>query len=247
MLNKNLVIFDVETTGLDPQADFVVELCAVKYDQNLEKIGTYLQRFNVPIDIPKEVSDIHGITNEDLVGYPIFSEEIHAITDFFSGCDVGGYNVLFDVKFLAGEFAYANKPMITDFKIIDIMKVFAKYEPRTLSAVYKRLIGSDLDDAHSAEADVIATGAILKELINRGFCKLDTEELEQLSDTANLADYAGKFTKDKDGKLLWNFGKYFGKPVETDFRYCQWVMTTDIPAQSKNVLKDYLRRFDCER
>ncbi len=51
----------------------------------------------------------------------------------------------------------------------------------------------------------------------------------------------------KDGKLLWNFGKYFGKPVETDLSYCKWVMTTDIPVQSKNVLKNYLRRFDCER
>ncbi len=244
MLNRDLVIFDVETTGLDPQKDYIVELSAVKYDPYLEEIDRYFQRFNVPVTIPKEVSDIHGITNDDLKDCPLFYQEIIKIRAFFDGCDVAGYNVLFDIKFLAGEFDRAESTMISGFKIIDVMKIFAKYEPRTLSAVYKRLFNSDFDNAHSAEADVIATGMVLKEIINRGFCKMDSSELEQLSDTANLADYAGKFTKNKDGELLWNFGKYYGKPVDTDLRYCQWVLTTDIPQQSKSVLKNYLEKHD---
>lgn len=206
MLNRELIIFDVETTGLDPQRDYIIELSAVKYDRNMEIIDRYLQRFNVPIQIPEEATAVHGIANEDLVGYPSFHEEIFAIAEFFAGCDLAGYNVMFDLKFLSSAFEETGRFLKFDFAIIDVMKIYAKYEPRTLSAVYKRLFNSELEDAHSAEADVIATGLVLKELVNRGFCELKSDQLQELSDTKNLADIAGKFLLN-DSVLVWNFGK----------------------------------------
>ncbi len=240
MLDRELVIFDVETTGLDPQNDYIVELSAVKYDTNFEVIEKYNQRFDVPIQIPEEVSAIHGITNTDLEGFPTFSEEMFAIAAFFAGCDVGGYNVMFDLKFLSAEYERVNRPMTGNFKIIDVMKIYAKYEPRTLSAVYKRLFSEELESAHSAEADVIATGRVLQELVNREFCKLNTKELQSLSDTTKIADFAGKFTRDDEGYLYWNFGKNFGKRVEDDPGYYKWFLNADFPKQSKRILEVYL-------
>ncbi len=240
MLNRELIIFDVETTGLDPRVDYIIELSAIKYDRNLEIIDKYLQRFDVPIQISEEATAVHGITNKDLEGYPSFQEEIYAIAEFFGGCDIGGYNVLFDLKFLLSAFDRCGKILRFDFMIVDVMKIYAKYEPRTLSAVYKRLFQADLEDAHSAEADVIATGMVLKELVKRGFCELDINQLSDLSDTSNLADIAGKFIWDKANVLLWNFGKYYGKPVTVDRSYCNWVLNSDFPLQSKIVLSEYL-------
>lgn len=240
MLSRELIIFDVETTGLDPQRDYIIELSAVKYDRNMEIIDRYLQRFNIPIQIPEEATAVHGITNEDLEGYPSFHEEIFAIAEFFAGCDLAGYNVMFDLKFLSSAFEETGNFLKFDFAIFDVMRIYAKYEPRTLSAVYKRLFNSELDGAHSAEADVIATGLVLKELVNRGFCELQSDQLEELSDTKNLADIAGKFVWTEENVLLWNFGKYNGKPVTIDMSYCTWFFNADFPIQSKHVLSEYL-------
>lgn len=246
MLERELVIFDVETTGIDPEQDYIVELSAVKYDKNFEILEKYNQRFHVPIQIPEDVTAVHGITNEDLDGCPTFDEEMFAIAFFFAGCDVAGYNVLFDLKFLSMEFERHNRPLKGDFKIIDVMRVYAKYEPRTLSAVYKRLFNEELESAHSAEADVIATGKVLQELVNREFCKLDTNELQKLSDTTNMADIAGKFTSDDAGNLYWNFGKYYGKRVEEDRSYCNWFLNAAFPRQSKRLLLAYLEGAESE-
>lgn len=240
MLNRKLVILDVETTGLNPEQDYVIELSAIKYSPELKKEESYLQRFSIPIPIPPEAIEVHGITDADLQGCPTFAEQVTAIMDFIDGCDVGGYNVLFDIKFLAAEFNRNGYEFEPDFKIIDVLRIFTKYEPRTLSAVYKRMFGIELENAHSAEEDVNATTEILTELINRGFCELDTEKLVELSDTTNLADFAGKFTRNAEGKLCWNFGKNFGKPVDSDEGYCNWFLNANFPSQSKKVLREYL-------
>lgn len=240
MLNRKLVILDVETTGLNPEQDYVIELSAIRYSPELQKEESYLQRFSIPIPIPKEAIEVHGITDADLQGCPAIAEQIPTIVDFLEGCDIGGYNVLFDIKFLAAEFDRNGYEFEQDFKIIDVLRIFIKYEPRSLSAVYRRMFGTELENAHSAEEDVNATTDILAELINRGFCELDTEKLVELSDTTNLADFAGKFTRNAEGKLCWNFGKNFGKPVDSDEGYCNWFLNANFPSQSKKVLREYL-------
>jgi DNA polymerase-3 subunit epsilon len=240
MLDRALVILDVETTGLDSEKDYIVELSMVKYDRILMKQNIYFQGFKVPIDIPAEVTAIHGITNDMLEDCPTFNDEYKNIISFLNGCDLGGYNVMFDISFLSVAFDRCGYIFSSDIKIIDVMKIFAKYEPRTLVAVYNRLTGLDLTDAHSSLADVVATKDVLHALIHKKFCGLDTDELVKLSDTDKIADYAGKFYYE-NGQLLFAFGKHRGKHVAGDINYCAWFLKTDFPAQSKCVLSNYLK------
>ena len=103
---KNIVWFDLETTGISTTSDRIIEICMIKTDFDGNEIEKYHELIN-PGDVKMrpEAQDKHGITPEMLEGKPTFEEIASEINDFIGDCDLGGYNALFfDVPFLAEEF-----------------------------------------------------------------------------------------------------------------------------------------------
>lgn len=241
-LKNPLVFFDLETTGTNPSTDRIVELCYLKIHPNgMEETKTIL--INPGIPIPKQASDIHGITDDKVANCPKFKEVAKVLARDLEGCDLGGYNSnRFDIPLLAEEFLRADVDI--DFskrKLVDVQTIFHKMEQRTLSAAYKFFCNKDLENAHSAEADTKATYEILKAQLDRyPDLKNDVAFLAEFSMQNKNVDFSGRFVYDEKGVEVFNFGKYKGKSVaevlKTDIGYYGWMMNGDFSLHTKKVL-----------
>ena len=250
-LTKPLVFFDLETTGINIATDRIVEISILKVNPN-GKEETYTQRVNPVVAIPKEASDIHGITNEDVLNEPTFKEIAQKVSDLIKGCDLAGFNSnRFDIPLLAEEMLRA----AVDFDMknrlaIDVQTIFHKMEQRTLSAGYKFYCDKELENAHSAEADTIATYEILKAQIAKyDELENDTKKLSEFSIQRKRADFAGFILFNDKDEEIFSFGKYKGKKV-TDILnenpgYYAWIQNADFPLYTKKVLTEIkLRGFN---
>jgi len=241
-LKNPLVFFDLETTGINPSTDRIVELCYLKVHPNgMEETKTIL--INPGIPIPKQASDIHGITDEKVANCPKFKEIAKVLARDLEGCDLGGYNSnRFDIPLLAEEFLRADVDIdFTKRKFVDVQTIFHKMEQRTLSAAFKFFCDKDLENAHSAEADTRATYEILKAQLDRyPQLKNDVAFLAEFSTQNKNVDFSGRFVYDDKGVEIFNFGKYRGKPVaevlKTDIGYYGWMMNGDFSLHTKKVL-----------
>lgn len=241
-LSKPLACFDLETTGLNIASDRIVEISIVKVMPNGDKeIKTKL--INPTIPIPQEVSLVHGITDEDVKDKATFKEVAHELYQFIDGCDLAGYNSnRFDVPLLAEEFLRADIDFdVTKRNLIDVQSIFHKMEKRTLSAAYQFYCGKELTDAHSAEADTVATFEILDAQISRyEELKADAKFLGEFSQMTRNVDLLGRIVYNKDDIEVFNFGKHKGKPVleilEKEPGYYNWMMNGDFPLYTKKVL-----------
>jgi DNA polymerase-3 subunit epsilon len=166
-LDKPLVIFDLETTGLAISIDKIIEIAYLKVMPNgvIFKGNIFL---NPEMEIPQEAVAIHGITNEFLADKPTFKEKAQEIWETFNGCHYGGYNILnFDLLILRREFIRVGMDFdYSKAKIIDAKAIFHYMEPRTLSAAYKFYSDKELKDSHSALADVEATAEIISKQLS---------------------------------------------------------------------------------
>ncbi len=244
-LKNPLLFFDIESTGLNVATDRIVEICAVKVMPNGDQeIKT--RRLNPTIPISPEAQAVHGISNEDVKDCPKFKEIAKSLAQWMAGCDIAGYNSLkFDIPLLAEEFLRAGVEF--DFRkrhLIDVQNIFHKMEQRTLSAAYKFYCQKDLENAHSAEADTLATYEILKAQLDRypETLKNDVTMLADFSTRSRFVDYAGRIIlNDKDQPVI-NFGKHKGKLVEDVLRlepsYYAWIMNGDFTLDTKKVLTD---------
>ncbi len=243
-LKKPIVFFDLETTGTDHAKDRIVEIALVKLMPGGVR-ETMIKRVNPGIPIPPEVSAIHGITDEDVKDSPLFKHVAHTIWDWIKSCDLGGYNSnKFDIPLLAEELLRCG--IEVDFgerKLVDVQQIFFKMEARTLSAAYKFYCQKEMENAHNAEADILATIEVLES-------QLDHYE-DLLNDVVHLhdftcggeemIDYARRMVM-KDGEPVFNFGKYKGKKVLEVFvqepSYYDWIMGADFPLHTKQKIKE---------
>lgn len=253
-LKKPLAFFDLETTGVNVASDRIVEISILKVHPNGdEEIRT--ERVNPEMPIPLESSLIHGIYDEDIKDAPTFKMMAKDIARFMEGCDLGGYNLLkFDVPLLAEEFLRVGVDFeFKNAKIVDAQRIFHMMEPRTLVAAYRFYCNKDLHDAHSAEADTIATYEVLKAQVakyenhtiqdKKGNdivpVQNNVDALDQLNATQNV-DLLGRIVYDDNGVEVFNFGKNKGVPVATVFeqqpQYYDWMMKNDFPLYTKKVL-----------
>ncbi len=241
-LNKPIVFFDIESTGINVGTDRIVEISFLKiFPDGSEDVKTL--RINPTIPIPPEVTEIHGISDEDVANEPTFADKAREVADFLKGCDLGGYNSnKFDIPLLAEEFDRAGLDVdLKKMRFIDVQVIFFKNEPRNLGAAYKFYCDKQLEHAHSAEADVRATWEVLQAQLER-YDNLGStvDALSDFSSNSRFADYAGRIIYDKEGQELINFGKHKGKKVLDVFKkepsYYSWMMNGDFPAYTKKVI-----------
>lgn len=241
-LTRPLVVFDLETTGINTQKDRIIEISMLKvFPNGDEELRTY--RVNPTIPIPKDSSAIHGIFDQDVADKPTFNQLAKEIEHFLELCDFAGFNSnKFDFPLLVEEFYRAEIDFeIDNRKFIDVQRIFHTMEPRNLSAAYKFYCDRNLENAHSAEADTIATWNILKAQLDRyDNLPKDVKGLHEHSGQSRNVDLAGRFVYDNNKVAVFNFGKHRGKPIEwvleKEPSYYKWMMDGDFPLQTKRVL-----------
>ena len=242
-LTKPIVFFDLETTGVNIATDRVVEIAILKVFPNGNKESkTWL--VNPEMEIPKEASDIHGITNERVVTEPTFNELAAEVSKIIDGCDLAGFNSnRFDIPLLAEEMLRAKVNFDMNNRVaIDVQVIFHKKEERTLSAGYKFYCDKDLENAHSAEADTLATYEILKAQLDKyDDLENDVNFLNEYSTHNKRADFAGFIMFNEDDEEVFTFGKHKGQKVsdilKKDKGYYSWIQNADFPLYTKKVLK----------
>lgn len=241
-LEKPIVFFDLETTGIQIATDRIVEISILKVYPNGNK-ESWTKLVNPEIEIPKEASDIHGITNERVVTEPKFSELAEEVSKILEGADLAGFNSnRFDIPLLAEEMLRAKVNFdMENRKAIDVQVIFHKKEQRTLGAGYEFYCGKTLENAHSAEADTVATFEILEAQIAKyDDVQNDVDFLSEFSSHNKRADFAGFIILDEENVELFSFGKYKGRKVVDVFRenpgYYSWIQNADFPLYTKKVL-----------
>lgn len=241
-LIKPICFFDLETTGINISKDRIVEISILKvFPDGKQESRTW--KVNPEMDIPAEVTAIHGISNEDIADKPTFKELAKEINTIIKDSDLGGFNSnRFDIPLLAEEMLRAD--MDFDMKnrsSVDVQTIFHKMEQRTLVAAYKFYCNKDLTDAHSAEADTNATFEVLKAQIEKyESLENDTKFLAEFSSRKKFADFAGFIAYNKEGEECFSFGKHKNKRVldvlEKEPGYFGWLLNADFPLYTKKVL-----------
>ena len=248
-LEKPIVFFDLETTGVNIATDRIVEISILKVFPNGNKESkTWL--VNPEVEIPKEAAEIHGITNEKVVTEPTFKELAPEVSKMIEGCDLAGFNSnRFDIPLLAEELMRAGIDFdMNDRKAVDVQTIFHKKEQRTLSAGYQFYCGKELEGAHGAEADTNATYEILLAQIEKyDDLENDVKSLSEFSTHGKRGDFAGFILINDDGQEIFSFGKYKGRTVEEVLKenlgYNNWMQNADFPLYTKKVLREIKERM----
>ena len=249
-IQRPIVFFDLETTGLDVARDHIVELCYIKLFPNGNRESKVMRikpvdALGMQIHIPEQTTTIHGITDDDVADCPTFKEASEELAKVFSNCDLAGFNSNhFDIPLLIEEFLRVGINIeLKDKSFVDVGVIFKKMEQRTLSAAYKFYCHKDLENAHSANADTEATLEVLEAQLDRypDVLKNDVESLAAISATKSSVDFAARIILDENNVEIFNFGKYKGKSVVEVFRrdpgYYNWIMQGDFPLNTKQVVK----------
>lgn len=248
---KHIVFFDLETTGTDTAKDRIVEISAMKLTPDLSTIiDSKVYLINPGIPIPKEASDVHGITDEKVAGKPPFAAFAKGLVGYLHGCDLGGYNIAdFDIPLLAEELARAGvswRPA-ADCRVIDAYKIFVDREPRTLTAAFKFYTGEDLQGAHAAEVDNVATVKVLKGQMARydDLKEFNPDQLHAITiGKTKRVDLAGKIVLNDHGTPCFSFGKSKGKPVSQDKSFAEWMLKADFTSDTKAIIRQLLGLAD---
>lgn len=243
-LTRPLVFFDIESTGIDVATDRIIEICFLKLNPDgTKEIKT--RRVNPEMPIPKEATAIHGITDEDVEDEPTFAKLAKSMAAWLDKCDFAGYNSnRFDVPLLVEEFHRAGVNIeIEKRQLIDVQNIFHKKEQRTLEAAYRFYCDKTLENAHSAEADTVATYEVLVGQLERyDDLEKNVKFLAEFSAMNDNVDLAGRVIRNSEGTPIFNFGKHKGRSVvevfEEEPSYYAWMMDSNFPQNTKNVITE---------
>jgi DNA polymerase-3 subunit epsilon len=265
-LNRPIAFFDLETTGVNVASDRIVEISILKISPDGSK-DIKTKRINPTIPIPIQSSLIHGIYDKDIANEPTFKSIAKSLSDFLADCDLAGYNSnKFDVPILVEEFMRAEVDFdISGRRLVDVQNIFHQMEQRTLKAAYKFYCGKQIENAHSAQADIEATYEVFLAQLEKydGVpfedrngkistpVKNDIKALHEFTNINKNADLAGRIVYNDKNVEVFNFGKHTGKPVEQVLRdepsYYSWMMNGDFPLYTKKVLTDIKLRMAFNR
>ena len=272
-LKKPLLFFDIESTGLNIASDSIIELCFVKIMPGGEqRIKTWrVKPWDYVNDCQRAINPaaqaVHGISAEDLADKPTFYEISEEVAQWLDGCDLSGFNsAKFDLPMLAEEIervrkgseALPAKDVAIDLhamKMVDVQNIFHMMEPRTLKAAYMFYCGQELENAHAAEADTLATYEVLKGQLDRyaGDPRIDNDidKLAKFSVKQRTVDYAGRLIlNDKDEPCI-SFGKHKGKTAREVYfsepSYYAWIDSGDFTLDTKRQFAKLKAQFEAEK
>ena len=256
-LERPIVIFDLETTGLFPRKDRIVEIAAIK--MNPDGTEETLERLlNPAMPIPAEATAVHGISDDDVRDCPTFAEAADEIYAFFEGCDISGFNSdRYDIPCLESEFLRVGRNLgAAVVNRIDVQRIYHKMEPRDLSSALQYYCGRSHVGAHGALADAKATRDVLVAQLARAAAAGDGDRYAELKgktiaeideylvphDPLN-ADRGGMF-RWRDGQLCVNFGKKKGETLKSimlnEPNFLRWILKGDFDTDVKAIAADAL-------
>ncbi|WP_435020354.1 exonuclease domain-containing protein [Tundrisphaera sp. TA3] len=248
VLDRPLAVLDLETTGIDPKVDRIIEVSVLKLVPGGEP-DHRTRRVNPGVPIPPGATAVHGISDDDVADMPSFRAIAPGLIRFLDGCDLCGFNILkYDLRLLVNE---CNRIGI-DFpvagrKVIDACHIFHRREPRDLTAAYRFYCGKDHEGAHGAAADVLATLAILDAQVAWYDDLPRTIDAlhDHLADPRAL-DMSGMFARADEGQVVFIMGKYKGRTLDEIARskpdYLQWMIAADYFDDTKTIVSEALRR-----
>lgn len=264
-LNKDIVFFDIESTGLNIVKDRIVQIALIKYSPDHAEPEELEMMINPGgVLISEEAMAVHGITAQDVANKPTFTEVADILYRFIGNADLAGYNSdRFDIPMLIEEFNRAGIEFDLEKRnCVDVQKIFYKMEPRTLQAALRYYCDEKLEDAHDALADVRATVKVLQGQLKRydgedyvdgdGFVtkapiKNDMAALSEFTTDTRTLDSTMRLKYDAHGEVIFNFGKYKGmraKEVFTKDRgYSKWILEKDFSVQVKNIVRKVMKEM----
>ena len=261
------LFFDCESTGPNANKDRIIELGIIVRDEDKNILLRKSKRYNPGIPISKEAFEIHGISDADVADCPSFEEDAKKLKKIFENKIIITYNGLkFDIPLLMSEFNRAGVEVNLSGKFMDALKIERKLHPQTLSQVYKNYTGRKLDGAHGALSDVEATMVVLDaqyEALYTDLAQADglgadvppetkwpdmiANDLYEMSGAKNTVDYSGKLTLDKEGYLIFTFGKCKDKRVIENVDYVNWMLGGDFPDGVKKLLKEEINKYSIKK
>ncbi len=266
-LNRPLLFFDIESTGLNIATDSIIELSFVKvFPDGEERIKTwrilpwdYESRCQRPIS--PSASAVNGVKDEDLLGCPRFYEVVDEIVEWIGDSDLAGFNsAKFDLPMLAEEIervrTYTGKNFsinLHEKKMVDVQTIYHFKEPRNLKAAYRFYCGGDdFENAHTAEADTVATYRVLQgQLDMYDDLKNDVDSLSSIGGRPRTVDYAGRLIYNDNKEAVVSFGKHKGKTAREVYfsepSYFSWIMNGEFTLDTKRQFSLLKEKFDEER
>ena len=268
-LERPLLFFDIESTGLNIASDSIIELCFVKIlPGNEQRVKTWRVKpwdyeRNCQRPVNPSAQAVHGISDADIADCPTFGQIADEVVEWLSDSDLAGFNsAKFDLPLLAEEIERVRRwekrelPIdLHSMKMVDVQNIFHAMEPRTLKAAYMFYCGLELENAHAAEADTLATYEVLKGQLDRyaGDPRIENniDKLAKFSTKQRTVDYAGRLIlNDKDEPVV-SFGKHKGKTARevyfTEPSYFAWIDNGDFTLDTKRQFSLLKAQFDAEK
>ena len=236
-LVRPLAVFDLETTGLNVEDARTVEIAVLRIEPS-GAFASHSRRVDPGRPIPAEATAVHGITDEDVAHEPSFRDIAPRLARFLDGCDLAGFNIGgFDIPVLEAEFRRAGLVFSMEGRrIVDAQGIFHHYERRDLAAAVRFYTGRDIEDAHSAQGDLVSTLYVLRGQLDRyGDLPRDVAELDQFAPRRRYLVW-------RDGDLWLDFGRHRGRPlgeaVPGDPSYFDWILAEGtFPAELTDAVK----------
>lgn len=267
-LERPLLFFDIESTGLNIVSDAIIELSFVKIlpggEQRIKtwkiKPWDYVAKRQLPIN--PAASAVNGVHDEDLVDCPTFADVVDEVVEWIGDSDLAGFNsAKFDLPLLAEEIErvreYTGKQVginLHEKKMVDVQNIYHILEPRNLKAAYRFYCGGeDFDNAHTAEADTVATYKVLQGQLDMYPDKLknNVDFLSAFSGRTRAVDYAGRLIANDKGEAVISFGKHKGKTARevymTEPSYFAWIMQGEFALDTKRQFALLKEEFDREK
>ena len=291
-LERPLLFFDIESTGLNIATDGIIELSFVKVFPGGEtrvktwkiKPWDYVGRRQIPIN--PQASEVNGVKDEDLLDCPKLIEVLPEVISWLDGSDLAGFNsAKFDLPLLAEEIervrAYCNTRLgeeksrakaqemlaaidkidLHACRMVDVQNIYHHFEPRNLKAAYRFYCGGkDFENAHTAEADTIATYEVLKGQLDRykepteyqqEVLSNDVESLCKFSTRSRNIDFAGRLVEGDDGEAVISFGKHKGRTARdvwaSEPAYFAWIEGGEFTLDTKRQFARLKEQFTAER
>lgn len=268
-LERPLLFFDIESTGLNIASDSIIELCFVKIFPGGEqwrktwRVRPWDYENNCLRQINPSAQAVHGISLEELVGEPTFYQIADEVVEWLTGSDLAGFNsAKFDLPMLAEEIErvrrYTDKQLAIDLhamKMVDVQNIFHAMEPRTLKAAYLFYCGLELENAHAAEADTLATYEVLKGQLDRYAddprIENNVDKLAKFSTKQKTVDYAGRLILNEKNEPVISFGKHKGKTAKEVYfnepSYFAWIDNGDFTLDTKRQFAILKAQFEAEK